>query len=290
MGKGGADYNPFSSVGGGQGMLQASKWTSFAVSCLTALAGVALIGIGVYGLLNPLGSAMVPMTLPIISIAVGSAVILISVLGSLSSFAEMRTALWCYFWILLAFILLQYIIGIVALSTRGDAIDELADRRWNYLYFNRPKYLRDIQENYECCGLNYLDDRAYPKPERAQDKCSRHPDFAYQRPCIGPIKEEWSERQKVFGITILSLGALQLLGLLPIYYLATRIPTEEERDHARMEEHRRLLERFHGPGGEDGRSTPTSYGGLRGDLPAQHQVGGPAGSFPYPAKRPGSRV
>ncbi|KAJ3188941.1 hypothetical protein HDU85_004657 [Gaertneriomyces sp. JEL0708] len=72
-----------------------------------------------------------------------------------------RHLLWAYFGILLTFIILMYIIGITALANRGNAITSVLDKRWEYLYDHNPKHIRDLEDRYECCGLMFLDDRAY---------------------------------------------------------------------------------------------------------------------------------
>ncbi|KND02314.1 uncharacterized protein SPPG_02789 [Spizellomyces punctatus DAOM BR117] len=274
MGKGGAYPDQ---------MFKTAKWATLAVSFLTSLLGAALIGLGVYGLLNPLGSALVPMTLPIVAIAVGTSVFILSILGCFGSAMEHRTIVWVYFGIMLALVILQFVVGIVALTNRGDTINELVDKRWDYLYHNKPRHIRDIEDQYECCGLKYLNDRAWPK---YGETCTEK--FGYQRSCLGPVKREWDERQKQFGIGVCVLAALQLLGLIPTYYLASRLPSPEERERDLLEEHRRLLHETQNRGGY-GTHGQGPWEGARPGGTLQHPVGGPAGAYTYPTNRPGSR-
>ncbi|KAJ3011579.1 Leukocyte surface antigen cd53 [Thoreauomyces humboldtii] len=285
MGKGGADYT---SLMDDATMFKTAKWTTLAISFLTALAGAALIGVGCYGLLNPLGSAMVPMTLPIISVVTGGFVILLSLVGCFGSFGEHRNVLWTYFAIMMGLVFLQIVVGVAALNTRGQTITELADRRWTYLYEHQPRYIRDIEDQYECCGLKFVDDRAWPKPTRSRKACSKNRNFGYERPCIDLIKTEWEDRQRAFGVIVSTLAVLQLLGLVPAYYLASRLPTDEERRNTLLDEHRRLL-----TGRScDGYGTHESPWDAEAPANVQHPVGGPAGAYPHFAagSRPGSRV
>ncbi|KAJ3167661.1 hypothetical protein HDU88_002108 [Geranomyces variabilis] len=268
-------------------MFQTAKWSTLAVSVLTALAGGCLIGIGIYGLLNPLGSSMVPMTLPILAIVSGGLLIIISLIGCSGSYAEHKTILWVFFALMTVLVLLQLVVGIAALTRRGNTIDQLADRRWSYLYEHQPRELRRIEEQYECCGLNFVDDRAWPKHGK---RCSEDKDFGFNRACLEPVRNEWDHRQKVFAMVVLSLAALQLLGLVPVYYLVTALPSAEKREQDLLEEHRRLLDRTntsgYGSRYYDAERPPSSTG----QVPIQHPVGGPAGSYPYAGTRPGSRT
>ncbi|KAJ3156124.1 hypothetical protein HDU86_004092 [Geranomyces michiganensis] len=262
-------------------MLNIAKWSTLIVGILTALAGGSLIGIGIYGLLNPLGSSMVPMTLPIIAIVTGGLLTMISLVGCTGSYAEHKTMLWVFFGLMTALVLLQFVVGIAALSTRGKTIDDLADRRWSYLYENQPRELRRIEEQYQCCGLNYVDDRAWPKSGK---RCSENKDFGYTRACLRPVHNEWEHRQKMFAIVVLTLVSLQLLGLIPVFHLVSNLPSAEKREQDLLDEHRRLLESTstggYGSRYHDAERPPSSTGGV----PIQHPVGGPAGSYPYTGK------
>ncbi|KAI8907100.1 Tetraspanin family-domain-containing protein [Powellomyces hirtus] len=300
MGKGGAEYTSLS----GDTLYSTAKWAIFVINFLTALAGAALIGVGIYALLNPLGSAMVPMTLPIIAIVAGGLVILLSLLGFFSFWMQDKNMLWIYFALLALLVFVQLVVGVVALNTRGHTIDQLADRRWSYLYEHNPHYIRNIEEQYHCCGLNFVDDRAYPKVSDRLDKhrCSVNKDFGYNRACLGPVRGEWESRQTGFGIAVISLAALQLLALLPAYYLASRLPSAEERERDLLAEFRqRLLDTEGGNrsaehgGGYGSTFDAGGAGPLRTDRertasPVQHTVGRPAGSYPYQGSRPGSRA
>lgn len=299
MGKGGADTS-----------FEAAKWSTLAVTFLTTIIGAALIGLGVYGLINPLGSAWVPNTLPILSIVAGSIVLLVSLVGFFAAVAEFRSYLYFYFGILLLLVIFQYLIGILALTNRGDVIEQTLDSRWQDLYDHKPRYIRDVEENYACCGLHNTTDRAWPKTYSinvTNEACLQHPDFGYTQSCLGPVMEEWDDRQTKFGIGILVLATLQFLGLIPTYYLASRLPTAMDRDAYLREEHRRLLESHpqgivppapgsYGTGSYVGSGRPNSYGvnedaaAAVNGRKAQHPVGGPAGTYHAPSGRPGSRV
>lgn len=82
------------------------------------------------------------------------------------------------------------------------------NKRWDYLYEHKPRHIRYIQDQYECCGLEKVDDRAWPK--HGTYTCSTHPSYGYDQPCKNPVKAEWDERQKVFGIGVLTLAGLQV--------------------------------------------------------------------------------
>jgi len=274
MGKGGADTS-----------FETAKWSTIATTFITLIIGAALIGVGVYGLLNPLGSAWVPTTLPILSIIIGAVVFLISLVGFFAAVAEFRTFVYIYFGVLLVLVIFQYLIGVLALTNRGNFINNTLDSRWTDLYEHKPRYIRDVEDHYGCCGLFNTTDRAYPKPYSSNVtiplSCVDDPNYGYHDPCIAPIKKDWEDRQTTFGIGILVLATIQFLGLIPTYYLATRLAgNASERDALLREEHRRLI--------ADNPQNPATYGGLA-DGRVQHPVGGPAGAYHASSGRPGSR-
>jgi len=278
MGKGGADTD-----------FEVSKWGTLLTSLFTAVSGMALIGLGVYALLNPLGSAFIPITLPIIVISVGVLVFILSTVGCFSTVVEARKVLMMYFGILLVLTIFQFVIGILALTTRGEMIGTALDMRWDTLYNEKPRFIRDVEETYACCGLYNLTDRAWPKVSAnvTRNTCSENPDFGYQIPCIKPVMADWEGRQSALGIGILVLASLQLIGLIPTYYFAYRLPTADQYGASLREEYDRLLPGAVGAGGRApayGSNNPASR------LPAQHSVTAPAGSHVQPTSRAGARV
>ncbi|KAJ3043932.1 hypothetical protein HDV00_003972 [Rhizophlyctis rosea] len=291
MGKGGADPS-----------FEAAKWSTIGTTFLTMLIGGALIGLGVFGLVNPLGTAWVPNTLPILSIVIGGIVFVVSLVGFFAAVGELRTFVYIYFGVLLLLVIFQYLIGILALTNRGEVIATTLDSRWSDLYEHKPRYIRDVEEHYACCGLFNTTDRAWPKTYSinvTNEACLKHPDFGYDQPCIKPVTDEWEERQTIFGIGILVLATIQFLGLIPTYYLASRLPgTAADREAFLREEHRRLIndhpQRPGGYGGVGGVERPGSQysedGTLVGGRGVQHPTGGPAGAYQASSGRPGSRV
>lgn len=76
----------------------------------------------------------------------------------------------------------------------------------------------------------------------------------------------------------------QLLGLLPVYYLISSLPSSSQRMEELTEEHRRLIAQTgHGDHGYYGGSRSYDYdherAGGASATPIQHSVGGPAGSY-----------
>lgn len=66
---------------------------------------------------------MVPMTLPIVAIATGCVVILLSLVGCVGTLLEYRTVLWVYFGLLTTLVILQLVVGVMALNNRGDTVN-----------------------------------------------------------------------------------------------------------------------------------------------------------------------
>ncbi|KAJ3295131.1 Leukocyte surface antigen cd53 [Borealophlyctis nickersoniae] len=237
------------------------------------------------------------MTLPILAIVAGSLVFFLSLLGCFGTFVEYRKVLFTYFGLLLLLVLFEFLIGILALTNRGETVEQAIDARWQYLYDHKPRYIRDIEEQYGCCGLHNTTDRAWPKRYSINvtaEACVKDPNFGYHQPCLYSVKDEWEDRQTALGIGVIVIASLQFLGLIPTYYLAQRLPANpRDRDLTLQDEHRRLLashsQRPDLPGSlaHGGYGTGASTVGADG---IQHPVGGLAGSYHHPTKRPGSRA
>jgi len=289
MGKGGVDTD-----------FEISKWGTLVTSFITAFSGLGLVGLGVYGLVNSLGPAFVPMTLPILAIVAGVLVFLLSIVGCFATVAEHKKIMWIYWSILLVVVIFQFFIGILALTTRGEMIESALDSRWDTLYDHKPRFIRDVEETYECCGLHNLTDRAWPKitVNVTENTCSKNPDLGFQQACLGPVMDEWEGRQTILGIGVLVLASLQFLGLIPTYYFAARLPTPDQYYTSLHDEHSRLVGSTGAglPGGlhsnVDGLRAPT-YGTQEGEASrsqVQHSLVGPPGGYVKPTGRPGAKI
>ena len=116
------------------------------------------------------------------------------------------------------------------------------DRAWDYAYQHHPRIIRDIQEDYSCCGFNDPVDRAFPK--RFPDSCLNDPNFGFANGCRPELHSAVKDNINNLSIVAASLIAFQLLALVLGGLLAIRIPNPMEREEELREEERRLLARM----------------------------------------------
>ncbi|POR37768.1 Uncharacterized protein TPAR_02032 [Tolypocladium paradoxum] len=93
----------------------------------------------------------------------------------------------------------------------SPALDLLLEREWDALFAARDaQSIRLVQDTYACCGLDALDDRAYPfgGPRTCADM------YARSESCMAPWRSAMQATSALdFGV-VLAVGLMQILGLL----------------------------------------------------------------------------
>uniref|UniRef100_V5G3W6 Tetraspanin n=1 Tax=Anoplophora glabripennis TaxID=217634 RepID=V5G3W6_ANOGL len=219
------------------------KLIVFAVNLVFALAGLALIIIGViYKLnLNDFTSAIPEEyhnigLASIFTIAIGSVIFIIAFFGCCGAIRESPCLLLTYSVILLIIFLAQIAIGVFAflqINDKGDFEDEI--RRTLTTIFNN--YDSDktnasrttvdfMQHELECCGL---DGPAYWLLNRPLSCYDASSNKVFEDGCIKQFFNFLNRSIRVIGITVLTLSTIEVVGAIFSLCLANSIKNRERR-------------------------------------------------------------
>jgi len=204
---------------------------------LTTLAGVILIGLGLYELASP-EVRFYSNVIPLATIILGVLVFLISVTGCFGAIAESKPILIMYFIILLILVIVQVIAAIVTLVDSQN-VERVLDNAWEKAYQEHPAIIRDIEDEYACCGFRNTTDRAIPK--RTPESCVESPWFGYNRPCLASLENSYRRHHTMLAVWGIILAIIQILALISAYLLIMFLPTPEERERIYRAEHERLV-------------------------------------------------
>jgi hypothetical protein len=213
-----------------------------ATNSLTVLAGIVLMFMGLYAMLAPsvrLYSDGVPMA----TILVGVFVVFVSIIGCCGAVWEHKPTLLVYFTILLVLIVFQFIAAAVTLADTKN-IDYILDSAWQNAYDHHPKVIREIEDEYACCGFRNITDRAVPK--YPADACTKSDWFGYKTPCFDNLYDAYRRHQQTFGIWGIVLALIQIFALLFAYVLIKFLPSPDQRERQYLSEHERLVQQGRG--------------------------------------------
>ncbi|KAJ3362612.1 hypothetical protein GGF32_005852 [Allomyces javanicus] len=267
--------------------VHSTRWAVFIISMLTALAGIVLIVLGIYTL-NDTTTTLGSRTIPVMMLVLGCLIFLVSFLGAFGTISENHAILYAFMIGLLALVGIQIVIAVIALANKG-AVDSLMDEAWQKAYDEHPRVLRDVQEEYGCCGFRYTTDRAIPKS--TPDACLKSVEFGYQVSCYRALIGGYKNIQTIVGAAGIILSAIQLIGVFLTYLLIRNLPAKDEQheQHRYLHpEQRRLLDpnyhpdRYYYYGGvPPPGATPYGAGGYYAGgpaYPAGTSAGGPTGA------------
>jgi hypothetical protein len=204
---------------------------------LTTLASLILIGLGLYEFASP-EVRFYSNVIPLATVSLGVLVFLISVTGCFGAIAESRPILVTYFVVLLILVIAQVIAAIVTLVDSQN-VERILDTAWEKAYQQHPAIIRDIEDEYACCGFKNTTDRAVPK--RTPDSCIKSPWFGYDKPCLASLENSYMRHQTMLAVWGIILAIIQILALISAYLLITFLPTPEERERIYRAEHERLV-------------------------------------------------
>ncbi|ORY00118.1 Tetraspannin-domain-containing protein [Basidiobolus meristosporus CBS 931.73] len=213
----------------------ALRFILMGLNVLGAISGIIFIGMGLYTWTE---TAFASKAIVITMIATGAFVFVLSFVGGSGAFFESRKTLLLYFVPLAALVTTQIVLAIIAYSNRHN-VDNYLDKAWQKAYDSHPRAIRDIEEEYSCCGFRDVMDRAYPKSKK--DSCVTSPFYGYHQACYDALSAAVVDNQGSLASTGIILAVIQLLGLITAFLLITYLPNEEERDEELLAEHRRLV-------------------------------------------------
>ncbi|OZJ03607.1 hypothetical protein BZG36_03698 [Bifiguratus adelaidae] len=262
MGKG-------SGKGGADAPLKNMKVFVVIVNVMSALTGLALLGLGIYAFVER-SKLLYSNVIPGMLVTLGTLVFLWAIVGCIGAIFENKLALKIYFGCLLVLILFQAVIVTYTLANMNK-IEDVLDTAWQNAYDHHPKLLRDIQNEYSCCGFRSPTDRALPKS--APDACLKSKNFGYEDSCLEQLSEAYKNHQTAISIAGIVIAVIQLGSLLATWALIQRLPlVERQREEEYLEEHQRLVDAGKGrPTSATTGESSTDYGATGNRKPKQNR-------------------
>ncbi|KXS17170.1 hypothetical protein M427DRAFT_153986 [Gonapodya prolifera JEL478] len=238
-------------------------WLTILSTGLIVLSGLALSILGTYLAFWSGGGPFVTKEGPITLMIMGGVLALVGLMGVFATGGESRKGLAIVAQILLLFFAIQIVTGSLTLSSKS-AVESTLEASWDFAYKHSPRVIRDVQDEYLCCGFKNVTDRSYPKT--SPDACALDPTNGYTQSCYAFIRKDVMASRGIVGWTVLGFAGLEALTVGFLVSLAFRIPTDEERKSDLLEEHRRLLGEVRGEGGSavGGTASDSGYGGAGG--------------------------
>jgi hypothetical protein len=209
-----------------------------ATNVLTLLAGFFLVTFGLYELLSP-DARLYSNALPLGITIIGALVILVSIAGCCGALVESKPVLITYFGVLLILVIIQTIAILLALANTKH-VENAVDTAWDKAYRTRPRIIRDIENEYSCCGFRSTTDRAVPS------NCANNTYYGWDRPCYDSLRDSYKHHQYMWGILGIFLVAIQIMALICAYLLIRRIPNAWMRESDYRREHERLVNQGRG--------------------------------------------
>jgi hypothetical protein len=226
--------------------ISAGRTIVIVTNTLTMIVGLILAGLGIYGLTSP-DVRFYSNFVPLATLCMGILVFLVSIIGCCGAIWEHRPVLISYLVILFVLVVIQLIAVIITLVDHQN-IENILDKAWQTAYDNHPRVIRDIEEEYSCCGFRGTTDRAVPK--RSPDACIKSPWFGYDKPCFDSLYHAYERHEKSLIIWGIILAVMQVLALVCTYILVVFIPSENVRERQYRAEHERLVQEGRGRSGE----------------------------------------
>ncbi|KAJ2693470.1 hypothetical protein H4218_006025 [Coemansia sp. IMI 209128] len=169
---------------GGTSVLRVTHMT---LNGIAAVAGMFLIIVGTASLLD-MFEAFGGASLPISSLVLGSLVVLISLVGIVSSVKRSQYMFGAYSGLLTLLVLVQLVV-LLAIWLRPYDIESRFSDVWEKLYKNDPDTLRLIEKDLKCCGFQSPVDMAVPA------NCATKKHYGFSAGCIKPLEIQWHYRR-----------------------------------------------------------------------------------------------
>ncbi|CAG8585786.1 14619_t:CDS:10 [Acaulospora morrowiae] len=203
------------------------------------LAGVILIATGYYlygaeSKVTHITSSTLSYNFAYALITIGGFISLVSFLGCYGAAEEKIGFLRAYLTLLFLLMTSQIVVGSLAFAYRQDA-DHILDQSWSKAFREEPQLLRDVENYFQCCGFNSIDDRVV-QPCR------------YYNPCHEMLEDSLWYSLLAIGVVGVILGIMELLCLLLAVILLVHIRRNhhcgglDEERQALLDETRRLDE------------------------------------------------
>eukprot|EP01092_Planopodium_desertum_P000298 TRINITY_DN103_c0_g1_i3.p2 TRINITY_DN103_c0_g1~~TRINITY_DN103_c0_g1_i3.p2 ORF type:complete len:236 (-),score=50.48 TRINITY_DN103_c0_g1_i3:1113-1820(-) len=191
---------------------------------LFLLLGAVAIGLASYALIQkPSISQLTPFSIPIGLIVLGVFTVLLSCFGCCGAWKESRGLLGLYFVILLILVIAQVGVGVGAVMY-GNKLNVILADAWTAADSD-PTVKQDIQTEFNCCGWTDPSDHPYiPCPDNASVGC------------IEAITGAIKDKLKIVEIVGITIGSIEILGLLLSCCLFCKLPSADDKKQAMLEQ------------------------------------------------------
>lgn len=246
--------------------VDAMRWFVIGVNILTAIAGIGLIGLGIYSG-SQINVTLASKATPITLIITGVLVFAVSCVGLFGAITENRKILKMYFTTLAILVVAQLAFTITAFTSR-HGVENTLESAWQLAYEKHPRIIRDIEQEFSCCGFKNITDRAIPK--KKLDSCITNPYFGYDTPCFEELKEAYIENENIIGGVGAILALIQISALIFTFILINHLPNDRELEEDLLSEHRRLVNQGRHPGSNQQYQHQHPFG--YGSAPSDSQI------------------
>ncbi|RUS24973.1 Tetraspanin family-domain-containing protein [Jimgerdemannia flammicorona] len=152
---------------------------------------------------------------------IGASVLFISVIGLCGVAKRSRTIMNIYFTILIAFILFQVGVAVIAYVNGAQWVDRSLDRSWQQAYETDPSLIRDLQLEFHCQGFSTITDRHILTPSRSEDLV---------KPCKEILAVRFGRRLNALGTLVLFMRLVQLSGVFLLCLLFHQIAQLDDQE------------------------------------------------------------
>ncbi|KAJ2057255.1 hypothetical protein GGI17_005750 [Coemansia sp. S146] len=173
---------------------------------IAAVAGTFLIIMGTTSLLD-MFKTFGGTSLPIFSIILGSLVVIISLVGIISSIKRSQYMFGTYSGLLTLLVLFQLVVLLVIWLRPYDVESRFTDV-WERLYKNDPDSIRYIEKDLKCCGFESPVDMAVP------DNCATKKHYGFSTGCITPLQFQWHHRRNAALWAGFTMVGAQIIALV----------------------------------------------------------------------------
>jgi ABC-type transport system involved in multi-copper enzyme maturation permease subunit len=189
-----------------------------------ALGGV-LLGLSAYSMkMGRVGDVVSVPQVALGALILAIVVVVLSFLGCCGALKESRGLIGTYFVFLLLVIAGQVIVGFVTVKYTSDVQDMVA-QGWNKSNTETRQW---VEQEFNCCGLFVL-----------EHNCNLN-STSTPTTCYDKLSDFVETRLKIVQIAAISIGCVQILGLVVSCCLFASIPTKKEEHNRLLDEARRV--------------------------------------------------
>ncbi|KAJ1962070.1 hypothetical protein H4R35_007388 [Dimargaris xerosporica] len=218
--------------------LESAKAMTGFFTVLVGVSGLGLIGLGIYALAATHLTFSGRTWIPIFMMVMGVLVFALAFLGCFGAMLERRYMVMTYGAILLLLTVVELMLAIYALVYQVT-VEVGLDAAWQNAYDRHPKLIREIQDEYGCCGFKKVTDRAIPKS--SPNACVESSLFGYHRACFDILQRNYQTELRSLAFGELALVALQALALLSATLFYKQLCKRHEDPASVTEDERRAL-------------------------------------------------